>query len=96
MEITTSQTKTKTDNASRTELEVNRLARPKQESAEDEELYMDRSGDLVARVRRAKDAAQREMESFGDVSEYEVTNIHGQKGESAPVAPEPSQGEQPL
>jgi hypothetical protein len=96
MEITTSQTKTKTVSASRTELEANRLARPKQESAEDEELYMDRSGDLVARVRRAKEAAQREMESFGDVSEYEVTNLHGQKRESAPVAPEASQGEEAL
>jgi hypothetical protein len=96
MEITTSRTKTKTDSAPRTELEANRLARPKQEPAEDEEVYMDRSGDLVARVRRAKEAAQREMESFGDVSEYEVTDLHGQKRESAPRAPETSQGEEAL
>lgn len=48
----------------------------------DEEIYMDRSNDQVARVRAAKDAAQRAMESFGDVSEYDVTILQGQlKGE---------------
>ncbi len=35
--------------------------------------------DLVARVRAAREAAQREMESFGDVSEYEVRKIYGQR-----------------
>ncbi len=44
----------------------------------DVEEYMDRSIDHVARVRAAREAAQREMESFGDVSEYEVTTIQGQ------------------
>jgi hypothetical protein len=39
---------------------------------------MDRSIDQVARVRAAKEAAQREMESFGDISEYELTTIQGQ------------------
>ncbi len=40
---------------------------------------MDRSLDLVARVRAAREAAQREMESFGDPSEYDVTVIYGRK-----------------
>jgi len=44
----------------------------------DEEQYMDRSNDQVARVRAAKGAAQREMESFGDVSEYDITILQGQ------------------
>ncbi len=44
----------------------------------DVEEYMDRSIDHVARVRAAREAAQHEMESFGDVSEYDVTTIHGQ------------------
>jgi hypothetical protein len=48
------------------------------DDTEDEEKYMDRSGDHVARVRAAKEAAQREMESFGDVSEYDITIIQGQ------------------
>ncbi|WP_188759673.1 hypothetical protein [Edaphobacter acidisoli] len=47
---------------------------------------MDFSNDHVARVRAAKTAAQREMESFGDVSEYDVTILHGQLKEE-PVVP---------
>ncbi len=48
---------------------------------------MDRSTDQVARVRAAKEAAQREMESFGDVSEYDITFIQGQlKEESIAVS----------
>jgi hypothetical protein len=47
--------------------------------AADDEDYMDRSADLVTRVRVAREAAQREMESFGDPSEYDITIIHGQK-----------------
>jgi hypothetical protein len=50
----------------------------------DEEQHMDRSGDHVARVRAAKEAAQREMESFGDVSEYDITILQGQL-KQAPV-----------
>ena len=53
-----------------------------------EDKYTYRSFDLVARVRAAKAAAQREMESFGDVSEYDVTILHGQKLE-APVQATP-------
>lgn len=33
--------------------------------------------DLVGRVRAAREAAQREMEKFGDVSEYEIRKIYG-------------------
>lgn len=57
---------------------------------EDEEKYMDRSGDLVARVRAAKEAAQRKMEEFGDVSEYDVTVIHGQLKEGPDRNDQPS------
>jgi hypothetical protein len=53
----------------------------------DHEEYMDRSRDHVARVREAKEAAQHEMESFGDVSEYDITIIQGQlKEEPAAVS----------
>ena len=47
------------------------------EDPEDEQ-YIDRSFDHVARIRAAKEAAQREMESFGDISEYDVTILQGQ------------------
>ena len=53
----------------------------------DHEEYMDRSNDHVARVRAAKEAAQREMESFGDVSEYDITIIQGQLKEEPAAAP---------
>jgi hypothetical protein len=43
--------------------------------------YLDHSDDLVARVRRAKEAAQRRMEEFGDPAEYEITIIRGRKKE---------------
>lgn len=67
-------------------------ARPSRKPFEDfdeEERYMDRSGDHVARVRAAKEAAQREMESFGDVSEYDITIIQGQLREE-PITPSQS------
>lgn len=35
--------------------------------------------DLVARVRAAREEAERKMREFGDVSEYEVRKIYGQR-----------------
>jgi len=40
---------------------------------------LDHSFDLVSRIRAAKEAAQREIDAFGDVSEYEVRKIYGQR-----------------
>lgn len=54
----------------------------------DIERYMDRPYDLVARVQAAQDAAQREMETFGNVSEYEIRKIYGQKSELSYDSPE--------
>ena len=51
---------------------------------------MDRSNDHVARVRAAKEAAQREMESFGDVSEYDITIIQGQLKDNPVTGLQPS------
>lgn len=67
-----------------------RASRKPVKNFEEEENYMDRSGDHVARVREAKEAAQREMESFGDVSEYDITIIHGQLKEEPIVISQPS------
>jgi hypothetical protein len=41
--------------------------------------HLDSSDDLAARVRAAKEAAERELEAFGDVSEYEIRKIYGQR-----------------
>jgi hypothetical protein len=55
--------------------------------------------DLVARVRAARAEAQCQIEEFGDVSEYEIRKIYGQrtdikydsveKKEEAPTPPTP-------
>lgn len=45
----------------------------------DKKEHMDYSADHVARVRAAKEAAIREMEAFGDPSEYDIFIIHGQR-----------------
>ena len=66
-----------------------RTSRKPFEDFDEEERYMDRSGDHVARARAAKEAAQREMESFGDVSEYDITIIQGRLEED-PIAPSQS------
>ena len=52
----------------------------------EEKQFMDFSSDHVARVRAAKTAVQREMESFGDPSEYDVVILQGQLKEES-VAP---------
>ena len=67
-----------------------RTSRKPFEDFDEEERYMDRSGDHVARVRAAKEAAQREMESFGDVSEYDITIIQGQLKEEPTTASQSS------
>ena len=54
----------------------------------DLERYIDRPFDLVARVQAAKESAQREMETFGNVSEYEIRKIYGQKSELSYDSPE--------
>lgn len=59
------------------------------EDPEDEQ-YIERSVDHVARVHAAKEAAQRAMESFGDVSEYDVTILQGQLKEEPSSASQPS------
>ncbi|HEY0758755.1 MAG TPA: hypothetical protein VGD59_05820 [Acidisarcina sp.] len=62
--------------------------RPDQDAEQEE--YIDRSIDHVARVRAAKVAAQREREAFGDVSEYDITIIHGQLREAPAQGPQTS------
>jgi hypothetical protein len=56
----------------------------------EDDQYIERSLDHVARVHAAKEAAQREMETFGDVSEYDVTIIQGQLKEEPTSASQPS------
>lgn len=73
MEITTSQSKTQ---------EVPAKAEPTPgQFSQSDDRYMDRSDDLVARVRAAREAAQRRMDAFGNVSEYQVRVVRSRKSE---------------
>ncbi len=76
MEITTSQSKAQ-----------EAPAKPEAEQASshtsaDDDRYLDRSGDLVARVRATREAAQRRMDAFGNVADYDVRVVRGRKSES--------------
>jgi hypothetical protein len=77
MEITTSQSQTQKPPAKPETEPTSSLT----SANEDNDRYMDRSGDLVARVRAAREAAQRRMDAFGNVSEYEVRVVRGRKSE---------------
>ena len=38
------------------------------------------SQDMIERIRKLREAAERKMNAFGDVSEYDVRVIQGRKG----------------
>jgi len=67
----------------------------------DHDHEQEHSFDLVARVRAAREAAEREMHKFGKVSEYEVRKVYGQRAdlnyddESVPGLPDPQAHQQP-
>jgi hypothetical protein len=76
MEITTSQSQAQKPP---TEPEIEPV--PQARANEKDDRYMDSSGDLVARVRAAREAAQRRMDTFGNVADYDVRVVHGRKSE---------------
>lgn len=85
MDTTNSQKKSPRDSMKKSEKQSNATEPPEiqheQPDPHDHERSEERTFDLVARVRAAKEAAQRRMEEFGDVSEYTVTKIYGRKKE---------------
>lgn len=91
METRNSQKKSPRSSAKseKAQIDLDRQRPPAPSSDFDLEQYMDRSFDHVARVRAAKEAAQRAMEAFGDVSEYDISIIQGQLKEE-PVVPSQS------
>jgi hypothetical protein len=44
-----------------------------------EDQYMDRTPDLVAKVRKLREAVEREMNKFTRVADYDVRRVVGQK-----------------
>ena len=84
MKIRTSHSRMQSTTAEDTrspEAEQSQSTPPAHSAKNDNDRYMDRSDDLVARVRAAREAAQRRMDAFGDVSEYEVRVVRGRKTE---------------
>ena len=82
MEITTSHSKMQSTTAEDTrspEVEQPQSTPPAHSGKNDNDHYIDRSDDQVARVRAAREAAQRRMDAFGEVSEYEVRVVRGRK-----------------
>lgn len=92
MDTRNSQKKSRRSSAisERTQVNVGQNQPSEPEPDFDLERYMDRSFDHVARVRAAKEAAQRAMEAFGDISEYDITIIQGQLKEEGVVPAQPS------
>ena len=46
-----------------------------------EDQYMERTPDLVAKVRKMREAAEKEMNRFTRVADYDVRRVVGQKPE---------------
>jgi hypothetical protein len=55
-----------------------------------EDQYMERSPDLVARIRAMREAAEKEMNRFTRVTDYDVRRVVGQKVKASPVSNEPA------
>jgi hypothetical protein len=50
-----------------------------------EDQYLDRTPDLVAKVRAMREAADREMDRFTCVADYDVRRVVGQGPKATPV-----------
>jgi hypothetical protein len=53
-----------------------------------EDQYLDRTPDLVAKVRAMREAADREMDRFTCVADYDVRRVVGQGPKAAPASVE--------
>ena len=50
-----------------------------------EDQYLERTPDLVAKVRAMRETAEKEMNKFARVADYDVRRVVGQKPKAAPV-----------
>ena len=53
-----------------------------------EDQYLDRTPDLVAKVRAMREAADREMDRFTRMADYDVRHVVGQGPQASPVSAE--------
>ena len=55
---------------------------------QNEDQYMERTPDLVARIRRLREAAEKEMNRFTRVADYDVRRVVSHGPKSIPVSDE--------
>jgi hypothetical protein len=55
-----------------------------------EDQYMERTPDLVTKIRAMRETAEREMNRFTCVADYDVRRVVGQKPKASPVSIEPA------
>jgi hypothetical protein len=53
-----------------------------------EDQYVERTPDLVTKIRAMREAAEKEMNRFTRVADYDVRRVVGQKSKASPVSPE--------
>ena len=53
-----------------------------------EDQYLDRTPDLVAKVRAMREAADKEMDRFTRVADYDVRRVVGQGPKASPISVE--------
>jgi hypothetical protein len=51
-----------------------------------EDQYAERTPDLVAKIRAMREAAEKEMNRFTRVADYDVRRVVGQKSKASPVS----------
>ena len=50
-----------------------------------DDQFMERTPDLVAKIRKLREAAEKEMNRFTRVADYDVRRVVGQKPKTSPV-----------
>jgi hypothetical protein len=53
-----------------------------------EDQYVERTPDLVGKIRALREAAEKEMNRFTSVADYDVRRVVGQKPKASPVSVE--------
>jgi hypothetical protein len=53
-----------------------------------DDQFMERTPDLVAKIRKLREAAEKEMNQFTRVADYDVRRVVGQKPKASPVSEE--------
>jgi hypothetical protein len=53
-----------------------------------DDQFMERTPDLVSKIRKLREAAEKEMNKFTRVADYDVRHVVGQKPKASPVSEE--------